>query len=254
MHKYAGIVSVCNVISLALIIVGVSTSRWITSDVSGGGESNRGDISFGLFRISYSIRFKEADYREEEDNVTSFYDGVFTLSFYIACVAFIFIALLLTLASLCLAVFNTFDLPKRKLTGPLVMLTLNCGALISGVIGFGLFVAVYLQDMDNVLSMEQQTLFPTFTTDARFGYSFYVLAAGVVMLCGGIALSPFEKKYQQEVHRHDIQRRDREWTPQRDSVIEQLEMISDGLPDMMIFTQCSAFTVQLEKRPVLCTP
>ena len=68
MHKYAGIVSVCNVISLALIIVGVSTSRWITSDVSGGGESNRGDISFGLFRISYSIRFKEADYREEEDN------------------------------------------------------------------------------------------------------------------------------------------------------------------------------------------
>ena len=107
--------------------------------------------------------------------------------------------------------------------------------VISGVIGFGLFVAVYLQDMDNVLSMEQQTLFPTFTTDARFSYSFYVLAVGVVMLCGGIVLSPFEKKHQQEVHRHDIQRRDREWTPQRDSVIEQLEMISDGLPDMMMY-------------------
>ena len=66
LRKYAALVCVFDLASLVLIAVGVVTSQWVISDVSDDGAANRGEVSLGLFRTSYSIRFKEADYREEE--------------------------------------------------------------------------------------------------------------------------------------------------------------------------------------------
>ena len=71
-----------------------------------------------------------------------------------------------------------------------------------GVIGFGLFVALYVQDMDNILSTEMQELFPSLRTDAKLGYSFFLLVAGTAALCFALVFSPLEKT---QLKRRNIQ-------------------------------------------------
>jgi hypothetical protein len=50
--------------------------------------------------------------------------------------------------------------------------------------------------MDNLLSSEMQELFPSFRTDAKLGYSFFLVVAGTAALCVGSIFSPIERMQQ----------------------------------------------------------
>jgi hypothetical protein len=176
--------------------VGVATTQWVSGDVSDDDAVNRGDVTLGLFRASYSIRFKEADYRRGETSLYSFYDGVFTLPLLIGSTSLISLALAMTLVSLCIAVLAAISSMSHLAYKPLAMAIVSFTASVCALLGFCLFIWLYVQDMDNLLSSEMQELFPSFRTDAKLGYSFFLVVAGTAALCVGSIFSPIERMQQ----------------------------------------------------------
>ena len=72
-----------------------------------------------------------------------------------------------------------------------------CVSVIFGAIGDGLFAHLYLNDMDNLLSLEFQenVLYTNYkTVNTTIGYSYWLLIGATIVLRGAVILSPLEKR------------------------------------------------------------
>jgi ABC-type spermidine/putrescine transport system permease subunit II len=181
-----------------LFSVGLSSGQWISCDILGKlsqTESHRGDLSFTLFKVTYSLRDKTGESKMGSEGVGSFYDGVFTTGVYQSCVAFIFISLATIILALLLAVLNMLSLAKHPILGPNAMLVFNIAAILFGAIGDGLFAHLYLNDMDDLLSLDLRKANPGYTTSSpQLGYSFWLIITGTIVLWGAVVFSPLEKR------------------------------------------------------------
>ncbi|XP_062516953.1 uncharacterized protein LOC134192248 [Corticium candelabrum] len=195
-RKFSALAAICNIISIVLLTVSLATVDWISGDFVGLLGADRGHVSFGLFKVTYLITARQQE-ETGTASVSSFYDGVFTSGIYYGCVTFIFLSLGTIVLAFILAVLNMCSWSKHKITGPIAMMVVNIVAIIFGAIGDGLFAHLYLNDMDNLLSLELQenVLYTSYkTVNTTIGYSYWLLIGATIVLWGAVILSPLEKR------------------------------------------------------------